>query len=96
VRDAEVRAQRDAEYRAGVEYRAAERKRKKELKDAEKVFQLPKEAKSKASAKPQSKITKRGGAAARRRPQVVHKPSSAPQGVKARSGHVTRPTNRLR
>jgi hypothetical protein len=76
--------------------RAAEKARLKALKDAQKVSKSPKQAKSKASKKPQSKVTKRGGAAARRRPQVVHEPSSAPQGVETRSGRVTRPTDKLR
>jgi hypothetical protein len=76
--------------------RAAEKARAKALKDAQKVPKSPKQTRSKASKKPQSKVTKGGGAAARRRPQVVHEPSSAPQGVKTRSGRVTRPTNKLR
>ena len=76
--------------------RAAEKARAKALKDAQKVSKLPKQTRSKASKKLQSKVTKGGDAAARRRPQVVHEPSSAPQGVKTRSGRVTRPTNKLR
>ena len=72
-----------------------EKARLKALENAQKVSKSPKQVKSKASKEPQSKVTKRGGAAARRRPQVVHEPSSAPQGVKTRSGCVTRPTKKL-
>jgi hypothetical protein len=89
---AEKRAQEDREKQA----RKAEKERVRELKNAQKVFKSPKQVRSKASKKPQSKVTKRGGDAARRRPQVVHEPSSAPQGVKTRSGRVTKPTNKLR
>lgn len=74
--------------------RAAERARAKALKGAQKASRLPKQVKSKASKKPQLKVAKGGGGAARRRPQVVHEPSSAPQGVKTRSGRVTRPTKK--
>ena len=88
---AERRAQ-EAQTKAD---RAAERARAKALKDAQKASQLPKQVKSKALKRSQSKVTKRGGGAARRRPQVVHEPSSAPQGVTTRSGRVTRPTKKL-
>ena len=96
---AEQRRQEVAERRAQEAQtkadRTAERARAKALKDAQKASQLPKQVKSKASKKPQSKVTKRGSDAARRRPQVVHEPSSAPQGVRTRSGRVTRPTKKL-
>jgi hypothetical protein len=88
---AERRAQ-EAQTKAD---RAAGRARAKALKDAQKASRLPKKVKSKVSKKPQSKVTKRGGDAARRRPPVVHKPSSAPQGVTTRIGRVTRPTEKL-
>jgi hypothetical protein len=91
----EVAQRRAQETREKAE-RAAEKARLKAHKDAQKVFKSPKQVRSKASKKPQSKVTKRGGDAARRRPQVVHEPSSAPQGVKTRSGRVTKPTNKLR
>ena len=96
---AEQRRQEVAERRAQEAQtkadRTAERARAKALKDAQKASQLPKQVKSKASKKPQSKVTKRGSDAARRRPQVVREPSSAPQGVRTRSGRVTRPTKKL-
>jgi hypothetical protein len=74
----------------------AEKEHVKELKNTQKVSNLPKQINSKASKKSQSKMSKRGGGAARRRPQVVHEPSSAPQGVETRSGRVTRPKDKLR
>jgi hypothetical protein len=85
---AQKRAQEEREEQA----RKTEKERARELKNALKVSKLPKQARSKASKKPQSKISKRGGGAARRRPQVVHEPSSAPQGVKTRRDRVTRLT----
>ena len=88
---AQKRAQEDREKEA----QKVEKARLKALENAQKVSKSPKQVKSKASKEPQSKVTKRGGAAARRRPQVVHEPSSAPQGVKTRSGRVTRPTKKL-
>jgi hypothetical protein len=88
-------AQRRAQEAREKEARKVERERLKALKNAEKASQLPKQVKSKASKKLQSKVTKRGGNAARRRPPVVHEPSSAPQGVITRSGRITRPTEKL-
>ena len=73
-----------------------EKARLKALENAQKVSKSPKQVRSEASKKLQSKVTKRGGDAARRRPQVVHEPSSAPQGVETRSGRVTKPTKKLR
>jgi hypothetical protein len=73
----------------------AERERKKELNNAEKVSQLPKQAKLKPSAKSQSKSTKHGGGAAEGSSQVAHKPSSAPPGFRTRGGRVTKPTKKL-
>jgi hypothetical protein len=89
---AQKRAQEEREKQA----RKTEKERARELKNATKVYELPKKARSKALKKSQSKISKRGGGAARRRPQVVHEPSSAPQGVKTRRGRVTCPTGKLR
>ena len=89
----EERRAQEAQTKAN---RVVEKARAKALKDAQKVSKSPKQTRSKASKKPQSKVTKGGGAAARRRPRVVHEPSSASQGVKTRSGRVTRPTNKLR
>jgi hypothetical protein len=89
---AQKRAQGEREKQA----RKTEKERARELKNASKVSELPKKARSKALKKSQSKISKRGGGAARRRPQVVHEPSSAPQGVKTRRGRVTCPTEKLR
>jgi hypothetical protein len=88
---AEKGAQEDREKQA----RKAEKERVRELKNAQKVFKLPKQART-TSKKPQSKISKGGGGAARRRPQVAHEPSSAPQGAETRSGRVTCPTETLR
>jgi hypothetical protein len=88
-------AQRRAQETLEKDARKAEKARLRALKDVAKVSQLPKQVKSKASKESQSKVTKRGGGAARRRPQVVHEPSSAPQGVTTRSGRVTRPTKKL-
>ena len=79
---AEQRRREVAERRAPEarekEAQKVERARLKALKDAEKASRLPKQVKRKASKKSQSKVTKRGGDAARRRPLVVHEPSSAP------------------
>jgi hypothetical protein len=91
----EKAAQKRAEKAQGIAERAAERERKKELKNAEKVSQLPKQAKPKASAKRQSKSTKRGGGAVEGSSQVAHEPSSAPRGVRTRSGRVTKLTKKL-
>jgi hypothetical protein len=91
----EKAAQKRAEKAQGLAERAAERERKKELKNAEKVSQLPKQAKPKPSAKKQSKSTKRGGGAAEGSSQVAHKPSSAPPGFRTRGGRVTKPTKKL-
>jgi hypothetical protein len=89
-------AQRRAQEAREKEARKAEKEHVKELKNTQKVSNLPKQINSKASKKSQSKMSKRGGGAARRRPQVVHEPSSAPQGVETRSGRVTRPKDKLR
>ncbi|KAF2633127.1 hypothetical protein BU25DRAFT_417646 [Macroventuria anomochaeta] len=89
---AQKRAQEEREQQA----RKAEKERVRELKNAQKASKLPKQARKKASKKLQSKISKGGGGAARRRPQVAHEPSSAPQGVETRSDCVTRPTEKLR
>jgi len=91
----EEAAQKKAEKAQGVAERAAERERVKAHKNAEKVSQLPKQAKPKASAKKQSKSTKRGGDAAEGSPQVAHEPSSAPPGFRTRGGRVTKPTKKL-
>jgi hypothetical protein len=91
----EETAQKRAQERE-KQARKTEKERARELKNALKVSKLPKQARKKISKKPQSKISKRGGGAARRRPQVVHEPSLAPEGVKTRSGRVTRPTEKLR
>ena len=88
-------AQRRAQETLKKDARKAEKARLRALKDVAKVSQLPKQVKSKALKKPQSKVTKRGGDTARRRPPVVHKPSSAPYSVIIRSGRVTRPTEKL-
>jgi hypothetical protein len=62
-------AEAQAAKRAQTEARKEEAQRKN---NAEKSTQLPKQAKSKASQKPQSKVTKnRGGGAVRRR-RVAH------------------------
>jgi hypothetical protein len=76
--------------------KAAERERKKELENAEKVSQLPKQAKSKPSAKSQSKSTKRGGGAAKGSSQVAHEPSLARPGFQTRGGRITKPTKKVR
>jgi hypothetical protein len=89
---AQKRAQEDREKQA----RRAEKERVRELKNAQKVSKLPKQARKKTLKKPQSKISKGGGGAARRRPQVAHEPSSAAQGVETRSGRVIRPTEKMR
>jgi hypothetical protein len=92
----EETAQKRAQEACEKEERAAEKARLKALKDTQKVFKSPKYARSKASKKPQSKISKGGGGAARRRLQVAHEPSLAPLGVATRRGRVTRPTEKLR
>jgi hypothetical protein len=89
---AQRRAQEDREKQA----RKAEKERVRELKNAQKVSKLPKQARKKTSKKPQSKISKGGGSAARRRPQVVHEPSSVPLTVTTRSKRAVRPTYKLR
>jgi hypothetical protein len=91
----EKAAQKRAEKAQGIAERAAERERVKALKNAEKVSQLPKQAKPKASAKAQSKSTKRGSSAVGGSSQVAHKPSSAPPGFRTRGGRVTKPTKKL-
>ena len=64
-------AQKRAEKAQGIAERAAEREHVKTLKNAEKVSQLPKQAKPKALAKAQSKLTKRGSSAVRGSSQVA-------------------------
>ena len=91
----EETAQKSAQEDRKKEAQKVRKARLKALKDAGKVSKSPKQVRSEASKKLQSKVTKRGGDAARRRPQVVHKPSSAPEGVRTRSGRVTRPTKKL-
>jgi hypothetical protein len=91
----EKAAQKKAEKAQGLAERAAERERKKELKNAEKVSHLPKQAKPKPSAKKQSKLTKLSSGAAEGISQVAHKPSSAPPGFRTRGGRVTKPTKKL-
>jgi hypothetical protein len=87
---AEMKAQQNREKEA----RRVEKARVKALKDAQKASKSTKRARSKASKKPQSKVSKGGSAAVRRPQEVVHKPSSAPQGVPTRSGRITQPTKK--
>ena len=95
-RIAKERADAKAQERREIDARKADRIRTGELRDAQKVSKLPKQAKQKASRNPQSRILKGDGGATRRRPQVVHEPSSEPQGVKTQFGRTTKPTDRLR
>jgi hypothetical protein len=88
-------AQKRAEKAQGIAERAAERERVKTLKNTEKVSQLPKQAKPKASAKAQSKSMKHGSSAVGGSSQVAYKPSSAPPGFRTRGGRVTKPTKNL-
>jgi hypothetical protein len=96
ARKREETAQKRAQEEREKQARKAEKERVRELKNAQKAYKLAKQARKKASKKSQSKISKGGGGAARRRPQVAHEPSSAPQGVETRSGRVTCPTEKLR
>jgi hypothetical protein len=97
LEDAEKTAQKKAQEQAEKDAQKAERLAARELKDdAQKASSRPKWARSKASAKSQSKVPKRSGGAGRRRPQVVHERSSAPPLRKPGSGHVIRPTRKLR
>ncbi|KAF1359684.1 hypothetical protein EJ07DRAFT_155638 [Lizonia empirigonia] len=96
ARKREETAQKKAQEQREKDDRAAEKARIKALKDAQKVYKSPKQARKKTSKKPQSRISKGGSGATRRRPQVVHEPGLAPQGVTTRAGRMTRPTNKLR
>jgi hypothetical protein len=93
LEDAEKRAQIKAQEQAEKDARRAEKEAARAFKEASKV---PKKARKKASAKPQSKVTKRGGGAGRRRVPVVHERSPTPPLRQASSGRVIRPTERLR
>jgi hypothetical protein len=85
-------AKAQAAKRAQTKARKEEAQRKN---NAEESTQLPKKAKSKASQKPQSKVTKnRGGGAVRRR-RVAHKAPSPPPPTKASTGRTTRPPKKL-
>jgi hypothetical protein len=95
-RIAKERADAKAQERREIDARKADRIRTGELRDAQKVSKLPKQTKQKALRNPQSRILKGDGGATRRRPQVVHEPSSEPQGVKTQFGRTTRPTDKLR
>ena len=88
----EERRAQEAQTKAN---RVVEKARAKALKDAQKASQLPKQVRSKALKKSQSKISKRGSNAADGIPQEAHKPSSAPQGVRTRSGRVTKLTKKM-
>jgi hypothetical protein len=92
----EETAQRKAQEQHDKDARAAEKAQAKAIKDAQKASQIPKQTRKKASKKPQSKISKGGGGAAKRRPQVAHEPSSATPGVKTHAGRITQPTDKLR
>jgi hypothetical protein len=91
----EETAQRRAQEAREREEKAAEKARLKALNNAPKVSKSPKQVRSKASKKSQSKTSKRGGDAAEGGPQVAHEPSSAPRGVRTRSGRVTKLTKKL-
>ena len=88
-------AQKRAEKAQGIAERAAERERVKTLKNAEKVSQLPKQAKSKVSQESQSKVTKNCGGGAARRRRVAHKAPSPPPPTKASTGRTTRLPRKL-
>jgi hypothetical protein len=90
----EEAAQRRAQEAREKEEKAAKKARLKALNNAQKVSKSPKQVRSKASKKSQSKISKRGGDAADGSPQEAREPSSAPRGVRTRSGRVTKLTKK--
>ena len=95
-RKAKEHAEAHVQERRKIDARKVARAEAKALRDAQKASKLPKQAKGKALNKPQSKVTKRRGGAAVRRPRVVCNEPPPPPDVSTRSGRITKPTYKLR
>jgi hypothetical protein len=75
---------------------AVAKKAAKSAEIAEKSSQLPNQAKTKASRKSQSKVSRTGGGGGRRRRVVAHERSLTPPPTKATTGRIVKPTYKLR
>jgi hypothetical protein len=75
---------------------AAVKKAAKSAEIAEKSSQLPNQAKTKASRKSQSKVSRIGGGGGRRRRVVAHERSPTPPPKTLSTGRVVKPMYKLR
>jgi hypothetical protein len=84
-----------ATEKAESETQRAAQQAAKALRDAQESIQLPKKGKSKASAKPQSKVTKNRGGGAVRSARVPHRSPSTPPATQSRSRRNIRPPKKM-